>query len=132
MGGVCEQTNSALRNYIYIYIYIYTVYSQTWLKSHCLQHQPLCNNTHGRNRFNGLCTKCPGCNNNLVITARFSGTKGVVNKFDLYRYMYVQCSLHNSNQLSTNFRLIPLKFLNQFLIYLQYIDFVGIFLLILS
>ena len=59
------------------------VYSQTWLQSHCLQHQPLYNNTHDRNRFNGLCTKCPGYNNNLVITAHFSGTKGVVvNKFD--------------------------------------------------
>ena len=53
-------------------------YSQTWLQSHCLQHQPLYNNTHGRNGFNGLCTKCPGYNNNLVITAHFSGTKGVV------------------------------------------------------
>ena len=58
-------------------------YSQTWLESHCLQHQPLYNNTHDRNRFNSLCTKCPGYNNNLVITAHFSGTKGVVvNKFD--------------------------------------------------
>ena len=58
-------------------------YSQTWFESHCLQHQPLYNNTHGRNGFNGLCTKCPGYNNNLVITAHFSGTKGVVvNKFD--------------------------------------------------
>ena len=63
---------------------IYTkIYSQTWLESHCLQHQPLYNNTHDRNRFNGLCSKCPGYNNNLVITAHFSGTKGVVvNKFD--------------------------------------------------
>ena len=52
-------------------------YSQTWLESHCLQHQPLYNNTHGRNRLNGLCTKCPGYNSNLVITAHFSGTKGV-------------------------------------------------------
>ena len=59
------------------------IYSQTWLESHCLQHQPLYNNTHGRNGFNGLCTKCPGHNNDLVITAHFSGTKGVaVNKFD--------------------------------------------------
>ena len=63
--------------------YISILYSQTWLESHCLQHQPLYNNTHGRNGFNGLCTKCPGYNNNLVITAHFSGTKGVVvNKFD--------------------------------------------------
>ena len=62
------------------------MYSQTWLESHCLQHQPLYNNTHGRNGFNGLCTKCPGYNNNLVITAHFSGTKGVVvNKFDCSR-----------------------------------------------
>ena len=52
-------------------------YSQTWLERYCLQHQPLYNNTHGRNGFNGLCTKCPGYNN-LVITAHFSGTKGVV------------------------------------------------------
>ena len=61
-----------------------TKYSQTWLESHCLQHQPFYNNTHGRNGFNGLCTKCPGYNyNNLAITAHFSGTKGVVvNKFD--------------------------------------------------
>ena len=59
------------------------IYSQTWLESDCLQHQPLYNNTHGRNGFNGLCTKCPGYNNNLVTTAHFSGTKGVVvNKFD--------------------------------------------------
>ena len=58
-------------------------YSQTWLESHCLQHQPLYNNTHGPNGFNGLCTKCPDYNNNVVITAHFSGTKGVVvNKFD--------------------------------------------------
>ena len=57
--------------------------SQTWLQSHCLQHQPLYSNTHGGNGFNGLCTKCPGYNNNLVITAHFSGTKGVVvDKFD--------------------------------------------------
>ena len=63
--------------------FVYFVYSQTWLQSHCLQHQPLYNNMHGRNGFNGLCTKCPGYNNNLVITAHFSGTKGVVvNKFD--------------------------------------------------
>ena len=62
---------------------IYSIYSQTWLESHCLQHQPLYNNTHGRNGFSGLCTKCPGYNNNLVITAHYSGTKGVVvNKFD--------------------------------------------------
>ena len=73
------------------------MYSQTWLQSHCLQHQPLYNNTHGRNGFNGLCTKCPGYNNNLVITAHFSGTKGVVvNKFDCtclcecLLYYYVQ------------------------------------------
>ena len=59
------------------------MYSPTWLESHCLQHQPLYNNTHGRNGFNGLCTKCPCYNNNLAITAHFSGTKGVVvNKFD--------------------------------------------------
>ena len=70
--------------------YIY-IYSQTWLESHCLQHQPLYNNTHGRNGFNGLCTKCPGYNNNLVITAHFSGTKGVVvNKFHcIYIYIYI-------------------------------------------
>ena len=61
------------------------LYSQTWLDSHCLQHQPLYNDTHGRNGFSGLCTKCPGYNNynNLVIIAHFSGNKGVVvNKFD--------------------------------------------------
>ena len=58
-------------------------YSETWLQSHCLQHQTLYNNAHGRNGFNGLCTKCPGYSNNLVITAHFSGTKGVVvNKFE--------------------------------------------------
>ena len=68
---------------MYVCTYVCTVYSQTWLESHCLQHQPLYNNTHGRNRFNGVCTKCPGYNNNLVRTAHFSGTKGVVvNKFD--------------------------------------------------
>ena len=66
----------------YVYIALHHRYSQTWLESHCLQHQPLYNNTHGRNRFNGLCTKCPDYNNNLVITAHFIGTKGVVNKFD--------------------------------------------------
>ena len=60
-------------------------YNQTWLESHCLQHQPLYNNTHARNGFNGLCTNCPGYNNNLVITAYSSGTKGVVNKFDCIR-----------------------------------------------
>ena len=65
------------------------MYSQTWLESHCLQHQTLYNNTHGRNGFSGLCTKCPGYNNNLVITAHFSGTKGVVvNKFDCMCLLY--------------------------------------------
>ena len=59
-----------------------------WKLSHCL-HQPLRNNAHGRNGFNGLCTKCPGYNNNLVITAHFNGTKGViVNKFDCATFMY--------------------------------------------
>ena len=38
----------------------------------------LYNNAQGRNGFSGLCTKCPGYNNNLVITTHFSGTKGVV------------------------------------------------------
>ena len=65
------------------FVLIETWYNQTWLESHCLQHQPLHNNTHVGNCFNGLCTKCPGYNNNLVITAHFSGTSGVVvNKFD--------------------------------------------------
>ena len=74
------------------------VYSQTWLQSHCLQHQPLYNNTHGRNGFNGLCTKCPGYNNNLVITAHFSGTKGVVvNKFDCISFSpYISTTNFNS------------------------------------
>ena len=67
----------------YVVSWLISEYSQTWLESHCLQHQPLHNNTHGRNGFNGLCTKCPGYNNNLVISAHFTGTKGVVvNKFD--------------------------------------------------
>ena len=62
------------------------MYSHTWLESHCLQSQPLYNNTHGRNGLNGLCTKCPGYNNNLVITAHSGGTKGVVvNKLDCTR-----------------------------------------------
>ena len=70
------------------------MYSQTWLESHCLQHQPFYNNTHGRNGFNVPCTKCacPGYNNNLVITAHFSGTEGVVvNKFDCRLLFKVLC-----------------------------------------
>ena len=79
---------------MYVCTYV-CMYSQTWLESHCLQHQPLYNNTHGRNGFNGLCTKCPDYNNNLVIAAHFSGTKGVVvNKFDcIYICTYVQTNV---------------------------------------
>ena len=59
------------------------VYTVKLGDGYCLQYQSLYTNTHTRNRFNGLCTKCPGYNNNLVITAHFSGTNGVVvNKFD--------------------------------------------------
>ena len=67
---------------VYVHVCVY-MYSQIWLESHCLQHQSLYNNTHVGNCVNGLCTKCLGYNNNLVITAHLSGTKGViVNKFD--------------------------------------------------
>ena len=70
------------------------MYCQTWLESHCLQHQPLYNNTHVGNCFTDLCTKCPGYNNNLVITAHFSGTKGVVvNKFDCMWYLIIVLGL---------------------------------------
>ena len=54
-------------------------------------------NTHGKNRFNGLCSKCPGYNNNLVITAHISGNMGVVgNKFDCITNFYplqIDCQL---------------------------------------
>ena len=67
--------------------------SQTCLESHYLQHLPLYNNTHGRNGFNGLCTKCPGYNNNSVIAVHYSGTKGVVvDKFDCTHFLsHMKC-----------------------------------------
>ena len=80
-----------VRMYVRMYVCTYVcMYSQNWLESHCLQYQPLYNNTHGRNGFNGLCTKCPGYNNNLVITAHCSGTEVVVvNKFDCIHYLWM-------------------------------------------
>ena len=91
---------------IYIYIYyidIYThrnTYSQTQLESHCLQHQPLYSNTHGRNGFNGLCTKYPGYNNNLVITAHLVApkvslwTRLTVQHNTVYAIVYSLCIIH--------------------------------------
>ena len=72
--------------------YIYNIYSQTWLKSHYLQHQPHYNNTHGRNGFSGLYKMSwlqqLGYNSTVP---HISGTKGVVvNKFDCIRtYIYI-------------------------------------------
>ena len=80
-------------DWIVLRLWVHSTCSQTWLESHCLQHQPLYNNTHVGNCFTGLCTKCPGYNNNLVITAHFSGTEGVVvNKFDCITFTDMGCS----------------------------------------
>ena len=77
--------------------YIYNIYSQTWLKSHYLQHQPHYNNTHGRNGFSGLYKMSwlqqLGYNSTVP---HISGTKGVVvNKFDcICTYIYIHTYIY--------------------------------------
>ena len=59
------------------------MYSRASLQSHLIQHHPLYKNTHFGKCVTGLCTKCTGYNNNLVIAARCSGINGVVvERFD--------------------------------------------------
>ena len=47
------------------------------LQSHLIEHHSFYNNTHVGNCFTGLCAKCNGYNNNLVIATQIRGTNGV-------------------------------------------------------
>ena len=80
--GSCESVRAQLLSFLTMYIRMYA-YSQISLQSHLILLHSFYNNTHVGNCFTGLCTKCTGYSNSLVIAACCSGTSGVaVERFD--------------------------------------------------
>ena len=66
------------------------MYGQISLQSHLIQHQfPY--TAHVGNCFTGICTKCTGYNNNLVIAACCSGTSGVaINSLTVCMFIFAK------------------------------------------
>ena len=61
---VCMYVDMYVDMYVCMYVCMYV--QSNLVRKSLFTTSTFYNNTHGKNGFNGLCTKCPGYNNNLT------------------------------------------------------------------